>query len=172
MLRLGLSGLARSFGRPLVQRAVPLPLAAARISTTHTPITMPHIFLGPADHFAIIALSGTQFKVTPDSMICTTRLVGSVGSVLTIEQVLLAGSRGKTVIGSPQIEGATVQLRIEEHTLQDKVIVFKKKRRKGYRRWQGHRQGLTIVRVLGISVPQLEMGGTSHLDMGASQHES
>jgi large subunit ribosomal protein L21 len=149
-----LRGFVRSCAPALVRQPLVrpgrLPSCWARSMLTHAPL-LP----APADHFAIIELSGTQYKVTPDCVLCTQKLVAPVGSTLTLDRVLLVGSQSKTVIGSPHIAGATVDIRIEEHNLLDKVVVFKKKRRKGYRRWRGHRQPVTIVRVLGINAAQL-----------------
>lgn len=155
MLRVGLAGLARAWGSTVARRMPCQPLGAAhawaRTALTHAPVLPP-----AADHFAIVELSGTQYKVTPDCVLCTQSIDAPVGSTLTLERVLLAGSSRKTVIGSPLIAGASVVIQIEEHNSLDKVVVFKKKRRKGYRRWQGHRQGATIVRVLRINAEQLQ----------------
>ncbi|KAG8461825.1 hypothetical protein KFE25_001443 [Diacronema lutheri] len=156
MLRGRLAGLGCAWraGMVLGRRALFSPLgpspAWARTALTHAPVLPP-----PADHFAIVELSGRQYKVTPDCVLCTQSLNAPVGSTLTLDRVLLAGSSRRTVIGSPLIAGASVVVRVEEHNQLDKVVVFKKKRRKGYRRWRGHRQKVTIVRVVNIDAAQL-----------------
>ena len=123
---------------------------ARGVALSHAPV-LPK----PADHFAIVALSGTQYKMTPDCVLCTQKLDAPVGATITLDRVLLVRSADKTVIGSPTIAGATATIVVEEHNLLDKIVVFKKKRRKGYRRWRGHRQPVTVVRVLEINAAQL-----------------
>ena len=80
----------------------------------------------------------------------------SVGEVVAYDRVLLVGSADATVIGSPYVRDAVVEVRVEEQALADKVIVFKKKRRKGYRRWKGYRARLTVLRVSSITCPELD----------------
>jgi len=103
-------------------------------------------------------LGGTQYKVTTDDLITVERLRGfHVGEVFRNESVLLVGSRSATIIGSPLVPGAYVEGTIEEQALASKVIVFKKKRRKGYRRWKGYRAALTVVRIGAIRLsPEME----------------
>mmetsp|Transcript_46198 Transcript_46198/g.76393 ORF Transcript_46198/g.76393 Transcript_46198/m.76393 type:complete len:172 (+) Transcript_46198:74-589(+) len=104
--------------------------------------------------FAVMALGGTQYKVATDDVIVVERLKGvEVGHIFRNENVLLIGSRAGTITGSPLVPGAYVEGVVEEHALADKVIIFKKKRRKGYRRWKGYRAPLTVVRVGEIGVP-------------------
>jgi len=94
-------------------------------------------------------LAGTQYKVTVDDMIVTERINGvEVGTTVRSESVLLVGSKGATVIGQPLVKDAFVDLAVEEHPLADKVIIFKKIRRKQYKRWKGYRAQLTVLRVL------------------------
>lgn len=73
-----------------------------------------------------------------------------VGEMMDIKDVMLIGSRDETIIGRPYVENAHVQVRVEEQTLDKKVIVFKMKRRKNYRRKQGHRREVTLLRVTDI----------------------
>jgi len=104
------------------------------------------------DMFAVVEISGTQYKVTPDDLIVTEKLSGvDINDRITLSRVLLVGSRTKTTIGRPYIPNATVSAAIEEQFLDGKVIVFKKRRRKNSRRTNGHRQPLTSLRILSIS---------------------
>lgn len=104
------------------------------------------------DVFAIVEISGTQYKVTPDDLIVTEKISGvDINDRITLNRVLLVGSQSKTVIGRPYIPTATVSAAIEEQFLDGKVIVFKKRRRKNSRRTNGHRQPLTSLRILSIS---------------------
>ena len=104
----------------------------------------------------MLELGGTQYKVAPDDAICVEKLPVAVGELVAYDRVLLVGSADATVIGSPYVRDAVVEVRVEEQALADKVIVFKKKRRKGYRRWKGHRAPLTVLRVASIGCPELD----------------
>ena len=117
-------------------------------------LTMPPPAGAPPDRFAVMSLGGTQYKVAVDDLITVEKMRGfNVGEVFRNESVLLVGSKSATVIGAPLVEGAYVEATIEEQALASKEIVFKKKRRKGYRRWKGVRAPLTVVRINGICVP-------------------
>ena len=107
----------------------------------------------PPSRFAVVELGGTQYKVAADDVIAVEKLKAEVGSIIHVNRVLLVASKDATIIGSPLVKDATVEAVVEERTLADKVIVFKKKRRKGYRRWKGHRQPLTILRINDINLP-------------------
>ena len=99
-------------------------------------------------------LGGTQYKVTTDDLISVEKLNGfNVGEIFRNESVLLVGSRSTTIIGQPLVTGAYIEGIIEEQALATKVIVFKKKRRKGFRRWKGFRASLTVVRIGAIKLP-------------------
>jgi len=101
--------------------------------------------------YAIVEIAGQQFKVEKDQTVYVHRLQEEVGSSITIDRVLLTDNDGKVTIGAPVIEGASVKAKVEEHLKGDKVIVFKKKRRKGYKLKKGHRQYLTKLTVESIS---------------------
>ena len=103
--------------------------------------------------FAIVQLSNSQYKVAPDDQICIEKIRVPVGASIAARRVLLVGDEGATVIGTPLIKDAAVHLAVEEQGFGKKVIVFKKKRRKGYRRWKGHRSRLTLLRVTSIELP-------------------
>ena len=107
----------------------------------------------PPKRFAVVELGGTQYKVAADDVIAVEKMQVEVGSIIHVNRVLLVGSKDATIIGSPLVKDASVEAVVEEQTLADKVIVFKKKRRKGYRRWKGHRSPLTILRINDINLP-------------------
>ena len=93
--------------------------------------------------YAIVDIAGKQFKVSKDQQIFTPKLSGEAGDKVEFNQVLLVDNDGKVKIGSPTIKGAKVSGKIVEHLKGDKVIVFKKKRRKGYKVKNGHRKSYT-----------------------------
>ncbi len=95
--------------------------------------------------YAIVEIAGQQFKVQKDQKVFVHRLQGAEGDVVNFDRVLLLDNDGQITIGAPVIEGAVVTAKILRHLKGDKVIVFKKKRRKGYRKKNGHRQYLTEI---------------------------
>ena len=95
--------------------------------------------------YAIVDIAGKQFKVAKDQYIYAPRLEGEAGSNVNFDQVLLLDKGGKVEVGAPTVEGAEVSGKILEHVKGNKVIVFKKKRRKGYAVKNGHRQQFTKV---------------------------
>lgn len=97
--------------------------------------------------YAIVNIAGQQFKVMSNQKIFVHRLEGKEDSSVTFDEVLLIEDDGKVVVGTPQIEGAAVSAKILEHMKADKVLVFKKKRRKGYKKLNGHRQLLTKIQI-------------------------
>lgn len=101
--------------------------------------------------YAIVDIAGKQFKVAKDQYVYAPRLDGEAGAALSFDQVLLIDQEGVIEVGAPTIKGATVSAKILEHVKGDKVIVFKKKRRKGYAKRNGHRQQFTKVLIEGIS---------------------
>jgi len=105
--------------------------------------------------YAIVEIAGQQFKVAKDQKVYVHRLQNEEGSKVTFDNVLLVSEGENVTIGAPAIEGANVTAKILGHLKGDKVIVFKKKRRKGYKKKNGHRQFLTEIQIDGISV-----GGT------------
>ena len=100
--------------------------------------------------YAIVEIAGQQFKVAKDQKVFVHRLEGKEGSKVSFDKVLLLDD-GKVTIGAPVIENAVVSAKILGHLKGDKVIVFKKKRRKGYKVKNGHRQFLTEIQIEGIS---------------------
>ncbi len=102
--------------------------------------------------YAIVEIAGQQFKVQKDQNVFVHRLDAEAGSKVEFDQVLLVEDKGKVNIGAPVIEGAKVTAEVLNHLKGDKVIVFKKKRRKGYRKKNGHRQLYTEISIKGINV--------------------
>ena len=100
--------------------------------------------------YAIVEIAGQQFKVAKDQKVFVHRLQGEEGSNVTFDNVLLVDN-GSVTIGAPAIEGAAVTAKILNHLKGDKVIVFKKKRRKGYRVKNGHRQSFTEIQIESIA---------------------
>ena len=105
--------------------------------------------------YAIVEIAGQQFKVEKDQQLFVHRLEDKEGSKVIFDNVLLIDNNGKVNVGAPVITGASISAKVIEHLKGDKVIVFKKKRRKGYKVKNGHRQYLTKIQVEGIS----ETGG-------------
>ena len=101
--------------------------------------------------YAIVEIAGHQYKVEKDQRIFVNRLDGEEGSKVTFDNVLLIEDKGKITVGAPAIKGAKVSAKVESHLKGDKVIVFKKKRRKGYKVKNGHRQYLTQLTIGAIT---------------------
>ena len=95
--------------------------------------------------YAIVEIAGQQFKVAKDQKVYVHRLQGEEGSKVTFDNVLLLEDGSNITIGAPAIDGAAVEAKVIKHLKGDKVIVFKKKRRKGYKVKNGHRQSLTEI---------------------------
>lgn len=101
--------------------------------------------------YAIVEIAGQQFKVAKDQKVYVHRLAAEEGSSVTFDKVMLVDNGGEVTIGAPAIDGAQVGAKVLEHLKGDKVIVFKKKRRKGYRVKNGHRQALTQILIEDIA---------------------
>jgi large subunit ribosomal protein L21 len=101
--------------------------------------------------YAIVEIAGQQFKVSKDLKVYVHRLANEEGSKVSFDKVLLLDDNGNITLGAPAIEGASVEAKVLQHLKGDKVIVFKKKRRKGYKKRNGHRQYLTQIVIEGIS---------------------
>lgn len=100
--------------------------------------------------YAIVEMAGQQFKVAKDQKVYVHRLAEDEGKKVVFDKVLLLDDNGTVTLGAPAIDGAAVEAKIIKHLRGDKVIVFKKKRRKGYKKKNGHRQHLTEIVVEGI----------------------
>jgi large subunit ribosomal protein L21 len=103
--------------------------------------------------YAIVEIAGQQFKVVKDQKVFVNRLQTEEGKQVAFDNVLLIGDGDKVTVGAPAIDGAQVGAKVLKHLKGDKVIVFKKKRRKGYRVKNGHRQSLTeiVIESIGAS---------------------
>ncbi|MEY3200213.1 MAG: hypothetical protein RL265_12 [Bacteroidota bacterium] len=100
--------------------------------------------------YAIVEIAGQQFKVQKDQKIFVHRLAAETGSKIEFDRVLLIDNDGKINVGAPAIAGASVTAEVMDHVKGDKVIVFRKKRRKGYKKKNGHRQSFTAITIKDI----------------------
>ena len=97
--------------------------------------------------YAIVNISGKQFKVTQSQQLYVPLLESEVGSTVEFDDVMLYSDDSGVVVGTPRVDSASVTAKILEHMKDDKVLVFKKKRRKGYRKLNGHRQQYTRIEI-------------------------
>jgi large subunit ribosomal protein L21 len=102
--------------------------------------------------YAIVEIAGQQFKVAKDQKVFVHRLKEDEGAEVSFDKVLLHADGDNITLGAPAIDGASVSAKVVKHLKGDKVIVFKKKRRKGYRKKNGHRQYLTEIQIEDIAV--------------------
>ena len=102
--------------------------------------------------YAIVEIAGLQYKVQKDQRVYVHRLEGKTGDKITLDRVLLAEEKSNVTVGAPVIQGASITASILNQVKADKVIVFKKKRRKGYTKKTGHRQPMTEISILDISL--------------------
>jgi large subunit ribosomal protein L21 len=100
--------------------------------------------------FAVIRTGGKQYRVAPNDIIEVEKIAGKPGDIVELAEVILLGGDGGPKTGSPTIAGALVAAEVIAQTRADKIVVFKKKRRKNYRRKKGHRQLLTALRITEI----------------------
>ena len=97
--------------------------------------------------YAIVEIAGQQFKVEKNDEIFVHRLEGEPGTKIDFEKVLLLDNDGEVSVGQPIVNGSLISGTILDHVRGDKVVVFKKKRRKGYQKESGHRQDFSKVRI-------------------------
>lgn len=100
--------------------------------------------------FAIVETGGKQFRVEEGRSLKVAKMEAQAGSAVTLDRILLVGSGADVKIGQPFVSGASVQCEVVDHGRDKKIIVFKKKRRKDYRKKQGHRQDFTLLKVTSI----------------------
>jgi large subunit ribosomal protein L21 len=100
--------------------------------------------------YAIVEIAGQQFKVERGNKLYVHRLEANEGDKVEFTQVLLTDNAGKVTVGNPTVDGARVAATVIGHLKGDKVIIFKKKRRKGYQKWNNHRQYLTQILIQGV----------------------
>jgi large subunit ribosomal protein L21 len=101
--------------------------------------------------YAIVDIAGQQFKVEKDQTVFVHRLENKEGDKVSFENVLLVDNNGSVKVGAPTVSGASVSAKVLSHLKGDKVIVFKKKRRKGHQKSNGHRQQFTKIVIEGIN---------------------
>jgi len=101
--------------------------------------------------YAVIETGGKQYRVTPGEVVQVERLVGPVGATIEFDRVLAVNSDSGLVVGTPFLERARVAAEVVAQTRAKKIIVFKKKRRKNYRRTNGHRQYVTTIKITNIA---------------------
>ncbi|MBN2662802.1 MAG: 50S ribosomal protein L21 [Bacteroidales bacterium] len=101
--------------------------------------------------YAIVKIQGQQFRVEKDRKLYVHRLTDDEGATINLEEVLLIDNDGKVQVGEPTVKGASVTAKVLKHLKGDKVFVFKKKKRKGYRKFNGHRQYLTQILIEDIN---------------------
>lgn len=96
---------------------------------------------------AIVKISGKQYTVSDGDRLKVASQPSEVGNILTFDHILFANDGKKDHVGTPTVKGATVQAKVIEHGRNRKILIFKKKRRKGYQRKNGHRQGYTLLQI-------------------------
>ena len=125
--------------------------------------------------YAVVTTGGRQYRVSPGDTIDVEKLTGAVGETVTVTNVQLVGQGAEVMVGAPAVAGVRVEAQIIAQKRGKKIIIFKHRRRKGYRRKQGHRQSLTALQITGIyttaqdepaleqSIPQPEQSEPSSL---------
>ncbi len=101
--------------------------------------------------YAVVETGGKQYRVSEDSRLDVELLEGEVGDRITLDRVLAVSDGGALKVGAPMVEGSSVEAEILDRMRGDKVVAFKKKRRKGYKRKVGHRQNLVRLKITGIN---------------------
>lgn len=124
--------------------------------------------MAKSEKLAVIGTGGKQYRVQEGDVISIELLDAQQGDDVTFDNVLLLKDGKKTQVGSPNVSGATVKGRVVERKKSDKVIVFKKKKRKGYKRTRGHRQNLLVVEIEKIS-SKAASGSKSKSSAGAEK---
>ena len=107
--------------------------------------------------YAVVTAGGRQYRVSPGDTIDVEKLTGAVGETVALTNVQLVGQGAEVTVGAPDVAGVRVEVRIVAQKRGKKIIIFKHRRRKGYRRKQGHRQSLTSLKILTISSPDLSV---------------
>ncbi len=101
--------------------------------------------------YAVIKTGGKQYRVVPGEKLKVEKLVGDVGSDIVIDQVLMVADGDNVTVGAPVVAGASVKATVVSHGRHDKVMIFKMRRRKHYRKTQGHRQDYTEIQIQQIA---------------------
>ena len=105
---------------------------------------------------AIVQISGKQYIVSNGDIFKVNRQVWKIGDKIKINDILLTDNKGKISVGNPIVNGASITVKILEHSRERKILIYKKKRRKGYQRKNGHRQGITLLEVVKIDAKSPE----------------
>ncbi len=101
--------------------------------------------------FAVVEIAGQQYKVAKADKILVPKLESEVGAKVKFDKVLLLGDENETKLGTPYLSGSSIEAKVLSHMKDDKVEVFKKKKRKGYRLHKGHRQQYTEIEITKVS---------------------
>jgi len=101
--------------------------------------------------YAVIKTGGKQYRVVPGEKLKVEKLAGDVGSDIVLDQVLMVADGDKVTVGAPIVKGASVKATVISHGRHDKVMIFKMRRRKHYRKTQGHRQDYTEIQIQNIA---------------------
>jgi large subunit ribosomal protein L21 len=104
--------------------------------------------------YAVVTTGGRQYRVSPGDTIDVEKLAGAVGDTVALTNVQLVGQGAEVTIGAPAVAGVRVEAQITAQKRGKKIIIFKHRRRKGYRRKQGHRQSLTSLKIVAIYSPE------------------
>ena len=99
---------------------------------------------------AIVNISGKQYRVSKGDILKINRQQWKVGDKIKIDDVLLTENKGKVSVGNPKVSGSSITVKVLEHNRDKKILIYKKKRRKGYQRKNGHRQGVTLLEVVKV----------------------
>ncbi|MBI2875787.1 MAG: 50S ribosomal protein L21 [Candidatus Tectomicrobia bacterium] len=119
--------------------------------------------------YAIVCTGGKQYRVTEGEVITVERIPGQVGDAIALTEVLLVQGEEGLQVGTPIVPGASVQGQIVRQDRGKKIIVFKHKRRKGYRKKQGHRQDLTWLRIQKIALTGSELPPSAPAEEGEAR---
>ena len=117
--------------------------------------------------YAIVTISGKQYRVSEGDTIKVSSQDWKVGDRVKLDQVLLTDNGKKIAVGTPKVNGASVTVEILEHNREKKLLIYKKKRRKGYQRKNGHRQGFTLIKI-----NNLQMANTKKVQKKNSSKDS
>src|SRR3954454_13829438 len=118
--------------------------------------------------YAVIRTGGKQYRVAKDDVISVEKLAGEPGSTISLSDILMVGEGDEATTGTPLVTGAAVSATVVEHKRGDKVIIFKKNRRHNYRRKNGHRQAITVLRIDAITKSASGAFAMAHQKEGGS----
>ncbi|XP_065843222.1 large ribosomal subunit protein bL21-like [Oscarella lobularis] len=139
----------------LSSRLLSKPLTSEPLVTWHSQSEQSNSLKEAARAFAVVHLAGRQHKITEDDTVAVNKLDVETGAKIRLEKVLLAGTSDLTLIGTPLLSKSLVQVEatVVEQTKSERMLVFKKKRRKNYKRKRGYRQDITVLRINRINLP-------------------